>query len=191
MVKSIKNMEGKIVFKGKSKSGMDMIIRYPRSSDLGSLLNFINEISKERSFILYQGEKVTLEEERKYLENLLEKIASRKTVKLLVLTNEGDLIGSADITMKNLAMRHLGDFGIALAKKYRGDGIGKILIEEILKEAKKELPEIRTILLGVFETNNVAANLYSKFGFKQYGRLPKGIMRENSFEDEILMYKNI
>ncbi len=184
-------MEGKIVFTGKSKSGLDIVIRYPREKDLNALWKYINELSMERSFILYQGEEISLEDEKKYLKDLLENIKSKKLVRLLVFTMEGDLIGSADIAMKHLAMRHLGEFGITIAKKYRGDGVGKILTEQILKEGKAQLSELKLVLLGVFETNDIAAGLYSKFGFKQYGRIPEGIMRENCFEDEILMYKKI
>jgi len=45
--------------------------------------------------------------------------------------------------------------------------------------------------LEVYGTNKVAQSLYQKMNFVEYGRLPSGIVRNNSFEDTILMYKNV
>lgn len=37
---------GQIVYQGKSKSGRDIIIRYPTKDDLGSLWEYINTSSR-------------------------------------------------------------------------------------------------------------------------------------------------
>ena len=55
--------QGEVVFTGKSSKGKGFLIRYLSKDDLEALLNYINELSQEQTFILYQGEKVTLEEE--------------------------------------------------------------------------------------------------------------------------------
>ena len=62
----------KIIYQDKTKTGKEILIRYPETGDLEEMLNFINELSDERTFIRYQGEHETLESEKKYLESRLE-----------------------------------------------------------------------------------------------------------------------
>jgi RimJ/RimL family protein N-acetyltransferase len=55
----------------------------------------------------------------------------------------------------------------------------------------KEIPDLRIVTLDVYVKNSIAKRIYERFGFKQYGLLPDGILRGGEFEDAILMYKNI
>lgn len=179
-----------IVFKGKTKTGEDILVRYPEGGDVKKMLKYINELSKERTFIRYQGEQETLESETKYLKSRLEAIKNKKTVHLLAFSNNR-LIAATDIHMMDKTEKHVGIFGISVIKDFRGKGLGKLLMELILKEAKKEIPEIKIVTLGVYSTNDIARSLYEKLGFIEYGMLPNGITRDGKFEDTILMYKNI
>lgn len=61
-------MEGKVVFEGKTDKGFPIVIRYPKISDLDQALKYINELSKEQTFILYQGE-ITSEADEKMARN--------------------------------------------------------------------------------------------------------------------------
>lgn len=180
----------KIVYQGKTKTGRDVLIRYPEVGDLEKLLNFINEISDERTFIRYQGEHETKESEEKWLKGRLEEIDNKKTVHLLAFS-DNELAGATEIHLRDKTEKHIGVFGITVAKTFRGEGIGKILMDLIIKEAIKELSELRMITLEVYSTNENAKNLYRKMGFVDYGLLPEGITRNNKFEDAVLMYKKI
>jgi len=180
----------KIVFKGKTKSGKEIIIRYPVISDLEKMLNYINTLSDEKTFITYQGERETLENEKKYLEKRLQDIKNNKAVHLLVFCNK-ELIAASVIHMDNRTGKHLGTLGITVIKNFRGEGVGKILLKLIEEEALKNIPNLRIITLKVFSQNNIALDLYKKDGFIQYGLLPDGIFRNESFEDEVLMYKKV
>ena len=62
-------MTGKIVYKGKSKKGNEIIIRYPEKSDLNELWRYINKLSKEKTFVRFQGEEITLKEEEKFVKD--------------------------------------------------------------------------------------------------------------------------
>jgi ribosomal protein S18 acetylase RimI-like enzyme len=93
--------------------------------------------------------------------------------------------------MMNKTENHVGILGISVAKDFRGEGLGKLLMELIVKEAEKEIPDLRIVTLGVYSTNSIAQNLYKQMDFVEYGRLPNGITRGGNFEDSILMYKNI
>lgn len=180
----------KIVFEGKSKKGNKIIIRYPSFSDLDEMLRYINKLSDEKTFIRYQGEHETQETESKYLESRLEAIVNKKAVHLLVFS-DNNLIAASEIRLQDKTERHIGILGITVVKEFRGQGIGKLLMELVLKEAEKEIKDLKIITLQVYSTNPVAKKLYVEFGFVEYGRLPNGIFRKNAFEDTILMHKNI
>ncbi len=169
-------MEGKIVF------------RYPTKKDLRAMWEYINTLSQERTFIRFQGENISLEEEEKYLNSLLEKIAKKQAVQLLAVCG-GEIVGISDVVMKDKTEKHLGIFGITIAKNTRGQGIGTRLMEMIIDEARRNLPQLEILVLDVFANNDLAKSMYKKFGFVEYGLLLNGIKLENGYADDVLMYK--
>ena len=150
----------------------------------------MNKISLEKTFILFQGEQLTSKEESKYVQEKLKKVKEGKIVKLLAFI-ESKLAGISDIELKDKVKSHQGSFGIVIDKNFRADGIGKILMEQVMREAKKNLKGLKIIDLEVFGNNSIAQNLYKKMGFKEYGNLPNGIKHKGKFVDQILMYKEI
>ncbi|OGG26204.1 hypothetical protein A2960_04470 [Candidatus Gottesmanbacteria bacterium RIFCSPLOWO2_01_FULL_39_12b] len=183
-------MTGKIVYKGKSKKGNEIIIRYPEKSDLNELWRYINKLSKEKTFVRFQGEEITLKEEEKFVKDTLKKIREKKTIQLLVFHRD-HLIGISGIEMYDKVVKHLGLFGISVENEYRSEGIGRQLMRCVIEEAKKHLPDLRIITLSHFAVNSVARKMYDDFGFKEYGKLPKGLFYRENYIDYIFMYKNI
>lgn len=181
-------MEGKIVFKGKSQKGKEIVIRYPTKADLGAMWEYINTLSKERTFISYQGEEISLEDEEKFLNSQLEKIAKKQAVQLVVVCR-GKTIGVSGIEMKERIEKHIGALGISIAKDFRGQGIGSQLMQLVVSEAERNIPQLEIIILGVFSNNDLAKNMYKKIGFVDYGNLPKGIKLEDGYVDHVYMYK--
>ena len=178
----------KIVFKGKTADGTPYLIRYPKRTDLNELWRYINELSQEQTFISWQGEEISLKDERDFLNGLLRKIREGKSV-FLVAESNGKIIGDTGIDTKGRVNNHVGLLGLSIAKEFRGKGIGKKLIQSVLDEAGKKLKHLKIIHLECFATNEVACNLYKSVGFKEYGKLPGGIAYKDGFVDEILMYK--
>jgi ribosomal protein S18 acetylase RimI-like enzyme len=180
----------KIVYQGKTKKGLDVTVRYPQIGDEKEMCRYINDLSKEKTFVRFQGEEILLKDEVNYLNSQLKKIEAKKAITLLVF--EGDnLIAIADINMMDKTEKHLGMFAISVAKDFRGEGIGKLLMEVLLKEAKQEIADLKIVTLEVYQMNSIAQNLYKEMGFIEYGMLPNGVIRNNTLEDRILMYKNI
>jgi len=179
-----------IVYQVKTKTGKEIIIRYPDINDVIEMTRYINELSKEKTFITFQGEEVTFEAENEYVKGFLKKIADKTAIKLLVI-HDSKIIGISEINMGERTAKHIGVFGITIAKEFRNEGIGKLLMEKVFEEAKKEMSTLKIVTLEVFAKNSIAKRIYQRFGFKEYGLLPNGISRNNTFEDAILMYKNI
>jgi RimJ/RimL family protein N-acetyltransferase len=183
-------MENKIITTAITKTGKIVTFRYPTIDDTEILKNYINKISAEKSFILLQGIQKTLEEERKWLEEKLEMVNKKECVYILAFI-KNDLIACSEITLEPLIKNHIGDFGITVAKKFRGEGIGKILMDLVIKESIKNIKNLKIITLECFGINIIGLNLYKKLGFKEYGILPGGLKRRGKYEDAILMYKKI
>lgn len=180
----------KIFFQGKTKTGKDLTIRYLKLDDTQLITDFINQISEEKTFITFQGEKMSFKDEEKYVAQKVKNIKDKKSVHLLGFI-DGELVANCDIDMKEKVFSHIGNFGLIVSKKHRGEGIGKIIMNTVIEESKKNIKDLKIIILGVFACNLIAKNLYTKMGFIEYGRLPQGLQYQGSFTDEILMYKNV
>lgn len=183
-------MEANIIFQGKTDKDLEVLVRYPKMEDLPVMLEYINTLSKERTYITFQGEEITEDYEKKYLDNLLERIKEKRGVTLYALS-DGQLVGMISISLKDLNQSHVGYLGISIKKEFRGKGLGNLLMELVLKDAKDNLVGLKTITLDVYANNPIAPNLYKKFGFKEYGRLPRGIKWRDELVDEIMMYKEV
>lgn len=176
--------------KTKTSKGKNIIIRYPQMGDMEAMWRYINILSKEKTFLRFQGEEITLEEEKQFLTSQLEKIAKKQAI-LLLAFHDDKLVGVAGIDMQDKVESHTGLFGISVLKEYRGEGIGSLLTKYCLDEAKKNIPELEIITLCVFSTNQAGLEMYKKEGFIEYGRLPKGIKLDDKYVDHIQMYKLI
>ncbi|QQG41402.1 MAG: N-acetyltransferase [Candidatus Woesebacteria bacterium] len=170
-------------------NGEEIVVRYPKSGDAGVMCEYINTLSKEKTYIMMQGEQMTITDEEKYLKGQLEKIGKKETVQLLLFV-DGKIAGVTAIDLKNRIKSHIGVFGISLAKEYRGKGLGKLLMKLVLDEAKK-LSKLKIVTLEVFAENEKAQNMYKSFGFVQYGMLPGGNLYKGKMVDDIQMYKNV
>lgn len=180
----------KFVHTGKTKSGVDYVIRYPEENDAEKMCLYINTISKEKTFIRYQGEVVALNEETSFLASQIRKIKNNQAVMLLIEA-DGKILGISGIEMRDKAERITGELGISILNEIRGEGIGKLLMELVLNEAVKKLHGLKIITLSLFGNNSKAKTMYQKFGFKEFGVLPNGVLHRGKEVDHVFMYKRV
>jgi RimJ/RimL family protein N-acetyltransferase len=180
----------KVVYKGFTKTGQKLIIRYPTFGDYLAIWRYFNTLSAEKTFITFQGEKVSRKHEDKWLDDKIKAIRQKKAIVLFVFV-DGKLSGVSDVTLKDRVQNHIGSFGITLAPETRGQGIGKLLMNLVITEAQKRILGLKIITLECFANNSIALNLYRSLGFSEYGRLPKGLNYRGSLVDEVLMYKMV
>jgi len=179
-------MYGKIVEKF-NLEGKGIIFRYPKSEDLDSLLRTINSLVEEKAMLTIQ-EKQTKREETKWLTDQLNKIKNKQGV-FLVVEVEGKIMGSAGVKkQERLSENHIGELGISLRKEIRGKGIGTRLLKRTMKEAKKVL-KVKIIRLRTMGINKIAQRLYQKCGFKEVGRIKRGLKCYRKYVDEVIMVK--
>lgn len=104
-------------------------------------------------------------------------------------TSENKIVGQVDVHRGGTRDWHVGKIGLMVDKDFRQDGIGKFLLEYILKQSKKM--GIKTAVLDSFADNIIAIAFYKKMGFREFARLPKGFYRKGKYSDKIEMYKNL
>lgn len=171
-----------------SKSGKEYEVREPRFGDEQAMLDYINALVEEDTFIM-MNEKQNLEEEKKFLERAREEIEKGERVQLLVW--DGDvLVANTQVTKGKYRQKHIGTFGISVAKEYRGEGIGYKTAEMVIDEAVKRLG-VSIIELEYLEVNEAGKGLYEKLGFAEWGRFPKGIEYKGRLMARVYMSKEI
>jgi ribosomal protein S18 acetylase RimI-like enzyme len=166
----------------------DVTIRYSQDGDAPALLAFINALSAERTFVLLQGEQLTLEQEEDWLRARLAEHAAGDLVHLVVVAGDR-VVGSAGVGRGKGIERHVGTLGISLAADYRGLGLGSRLLQAVLEEAECRLDGLRMVQLHVFGNNELALRLYEKHGFIEFGRLPGGVLYHGQYVDGVSMFR--
>lgn len=169
----------------------EITFRMVRRDDTAILLDYINTLSKEQTYIMYQGRQLTYETEEKYIEQFVRDVEMGNAVKILAM--KGDhLVGVADATRSVYETEpHVCTFGIMLKKEWRGKGIGSLLMDKTLEAIVTHMTGITIIRLGVFGNNPIAERMYRNKGFIQYGVLPKGLKHKGEEVDHIFMYKRL
>lgn len=184
---------GKIIKTHSLQDSRELVIRYPKQEDVEGMRTLINTLSTEDIYITFSGEQLTLDEEQLYFDQISRDMISHNMVKLLAV-HDGKIVGNADVSRDRAGRRrsyHVASFGITIATEFRGVGLGELLTQTIIEEAKKEIPGLRIIKLAVYAENLTAQKLYTKMGFKEFGRLKEGIWYRGRYIDEIEMYKEV
>lgn len=176
---------GKIVKKFKSKKGREVVIRYPKWEDLDQLLDFINKLSAEDTFILYSGERVTRNEEIEYLAQSFKEMERGSKIHLCAFVN-GKLAGNSSVTRKRLRAKHVGGTAISVAAEFREEGIGTELLKSLISESKKL--GLKMLSIDLLANNERAQHVYQKVGFTKCGRFPKMFLYKGKYVDQIVMY---
>lgn len=174
----------KFLKKIKTSAGKEIILRFPRKDDVYELMEFINKLVDEDTFIS-NVKKVTKKEEEKYVSERLKKISHNEGL-CVVAEHEGKIVANSTIDRVGGRSEHVGLFGIAVAKGFRNEGLGSILMEEILKLAKEKL-KLKIVYMSMFSTNKRAEYVYEKFGFRECGRIPKGVLYKGEYVDHVYM----
>jgi len=134
--------------------------------------DFINSLVEEKALINL-NKKLSLSQEKKWLEDQLRKMKNQKSVYLIAEDNN-KIIGSTQVYLGENRGSHIGHFGITIRKGYRGIGLGSYLTGKIIELAKKDLrPRPKILKLDAFAMNKPAIGLYKKYRFKKVAVIPK------------------
>ncbi len=188
MAKILTKSAGRIL-KKQAIGGKNVVFRHPKASDVKGMMNMINSLVRERVDIA-KTKKVTLRQEKRWLADTLRSIRKKEKI-MIVAEVDGALVGSCEVAKDTYDVsRHVGMLGVGLRREARGLGIGKKLVQLCLCESKKTLGT-KLIRLYVFDTNEAGKSLYKKIGFKETGRIPRGVLHNRKYKDDIIMVKRL
>jgi ribosomal protein S18 acetylase RimI-like enzyme len=119
-----------------------------------------------------------------------EEVWRKRIGNALFALSKGRLIGIiVCVQSDRIKTKHVANiFSFYVIEKYRGQGLGKKLIDRALTEVQKSRDVVK-IKLTVNPEQKVALKLYRKFGFKIAGRCKKELYVEGRFYDELIMEK--
>ena len=161
-------------------------MRPARSGDARACLSIVAEAAAERprTLALLEDEMWTVREWRRHRLNW-----GRKGV-WLVAELGGDLVGQLTCDRAGRpSMAHTAEFGITVAARARGQGVGRAMLETL--ETWTDEVGVTRIGLGVFADNARARALYEHLGYVQEGRERRMIRFPEGDVDIIRMAKQL
>ena len=150
----------------------ELLIREAEPDDAAELVTFLNRVSLETDFTSLDRNGILMTDTE--MELFLDKQAhSENQITLLALLND-EIAGFVNITAdQRKRVRHIGDLFIVIGKKYWNNGLGSLLLEEVVEWAQAS-GILRRLQLTVQTRNQAAVHLYQKQGFVIEGRQERG-----------------
>lgn len=167
----------------KARDGRMVVLRSVKWEDLDDLLEFINSLVEEDADIL-RNERVTRIEEAEWLGKRLTRIEKGELIDI-VAEVDGKVVANSEVEKRSDVMRHVGYVGIGTKSGYRGVVIGTELMNALTEESRAS--GLKILVLTHFSTNKIARKLYEKIGFRDAGKIPKGIYKNGRYIDQARM----
>lgn len=166
-----------------ANDGRRVILRSIRWEDLDDCIEFINSLVEEEADIL-RDTKVSRQEEAEWLGRRLARIDKGEIIDIVAQV-DGKMVANSEVEKRSGPMSHVGYLGIAIKSGYRGIGIGTKIMQALIEKSKKV--GLKILVLDVHDTNETAKALYKKMGFREVGRIPKGICKDGKYIDLVRM----
>lgn len=167
------------------KEGGDVLLRQPAEADAEAMIDYLDELRHEAPGIMFSTEDAlpTLNQEIEFIQS-----ADGPDALRIVAEAEGRIVAVASVTgMKMYKTRHRAMLGIGILEAYRGQGLGRKMMSELLDFARRH-PVIQQVELCVFADNYPAIALYIDQGFRRFGVLPGAFRQPDGTRgDELLM----
>jgi RimJ/RimL family protein N-acetyltransferase len=171
------------------KNGSTATFRSPTPEDATAMLAFLkNTAAETENLIRYPEECLTdIPVEKDFLRGICQSGSNM----MIVCEMDRKIIGNCHLWYTpRIKLRHRGEVAIALLKKYWGLGIGSIMFEEIITQAR--VWELDHLCLSYIEGNDRARRLYEKVGFREVARIPDVYrLKDGSMRQDIWMMKKL
>ena len=171
-------------------NGKEILLRSANPEDAGMLIDYLKTVTRETGFLMtYPDEvKYTIDEEVKFINRYNE----AENCLLMLAFVDGDYAGNCSFEVRTGSRRvkHRAEIGIALFQKYAGFGLGRLMLEVLLKKMKEQ--GLEQAELAVADGNDRAYRLYESLGFRKCGRIPGAYKYDDgTCSDEIIMVKSL
>jgi RimJ/RimL family protein N-acetyltransferase len=148
------------------------------------LQRYINSFLAEGAYLLHDR-KYSLKEEREWKRNSLKTMRKGEYYHIIARV-DGKIAGTTDARRGRLKERGNVSLGIAIAKPYRGIGLGEAMLGLNIETARR-LMKPRNIWLCAFAPNKPALSLYKKLGFRKFAIYPKWLLHKGRYLDDVCL----
>jgi RimJ/RimL family protein N-acetyltransferase len=166
-----------------SRDGRKVTMRTPLWKDLDDLVDLINSAVEEKVDI-FMDSPVTREQEIEWLGGTLAAIEKGKKVHLVVEVG-GQVVGSSALGPRERSMSHSAELGVLVKNGFRGIGIGTMMLQTLIQEARGL--DLEILIIKHFSGNDRARRVYDSLGFKETGREPGVVKRDGEYRDLVTM----
>jgi RimJ/RimL family protein N-acetyltransferase len=174
----------------KTKSGKEITLTTLQPGEGAALLECVKRIMATSEHLLTTAEEFSYTAEQE--DDLLRSFLDHPDKVIIAPKINGRIIGMMDFKpgarKKN---SHQGELGMSVHPNFRGEGIGRHMLETLINWALKN-PRIETLRLRVFSKNKNAHQLYKSCGFIEEGRELQGVkLSDGTYDDIICMARNV
>ena len=168
------------------KNGKEALLRNGNKADGKEVFEVFNLTHAETDYLLSYPDENSYDPEQES-QFLSDKTNSPNEIEIVAIV-DGKIAGTAGIEAvgKKYKLKHRAELGISILKEYWRLGLGKALMNACIQCAK-EAGYVQ-LELNVVADNERALVLYKSFGFKEWGRNPKGFnSRTTGFQELVYM----
>jgi RimJ/RimL family protein N-acetyltransferase len=163
-----------------------VVIREARPEDAAELIAYLRRVFAEAGInLITEADEFspTVETESR----IIREMARADNSLFLVAEQDGRLVGQLTLEGgKRRNVRHAATLGITVAQEWRGQGVGRRLIEYAVDWARRS-GIITRIELHVFARNVGAIHLYESCGFVREGVRRRAVHRDGGYIDDLIM----
>lgn len=163
-----------------------IVYREVTTLDAKALSDYKKQVFDESDYLSRPGSEynITLEEEIETIRKMLE----MENVLLWIAVEDGEIISYMHINANSLSrMKHSASMGITVKKSWRGKGVGKHMMADAISFF--ESSSLHRLELTVVKENQVAVELYKKFGFVEEGLMKDALKKGDTYYDVLMMAK--
>lgn len=164
----------------------EMMIRQALHLDTAAIVDLYSELSKETLFLSDDVNETKLGKRMYQMADQIDQYYQHPTSLMLIAEIEEEIVGLGTLaTLPGSRQRHVAEIGVGVRKGYWSNGIGTMLLEELLHFAQGT--SLKVITLEVVQDNTRAISLYEKFGFNIVGSLSKRLFANDRYYDTYIM----
>lgn len=162
---------------------MSIAVREYGENDIKGMISVWNEVVRD-GVAFPQTEELDFESGKKFF--------AEQTCCSVATDESGEVLGMYILHPNNVGRcGHICNASYAVSSSARGKGVGRKLVSDCLKRAKKYGFKILQFN-AVVRTNKPARKLYESLGFVGLGVIPKGfLMKDGHYEDICPYYKEL
>ena len=168
------------------RDGRTVTLRRPTHDDAPAMIAFFDAVRRSTDFLLISAadDLPTLEQEYAFIESH----ANPDALLLLAVSPTGQVVSTAGVARGKAAkVRHRAELGISIDAGWRGVGLGRALMRELIDFCRAH-GGLRKMCLSVHADNAGAIHLYESCGFVREGQRAGNVRQlDGTLVDEVVM----